>query len=236
MKANSNMANFKWQKLSPIAIVYFVLHFLVRFVKEGLINIAPAFAIFITQVENKLFWFGTGVAVVTVVISVYALLYYLNFRFKISEHEVILRKGIIKKERVTLNFAKIQNVNLATPFYFSPFKLVNCQFDTAGSAQKEVSLPGISLEFANRMRDEIFDYSNDFLNEIIEDLIKLKAHKLTDLKNNNLENKLKLILGKKFEDKEFQDISSFDDKKLKNILFDKFQETRNDRIKLLGED
>jgi preprotein translocase subunit SecA len=84
--------------------------------------------------------------------------------------------------------------------------------------------------------DEIFDYSNDFLNEIIEDLIKLKAHKLTDLKNNNLENKLKLILGKKFEDKEFQDISSFDDKKLKNILFDKFQETRNDRIKLLGED
>ena len=85
-------------------------------------------------------------------------------------------------------------------------------------------------------RDQIFDYSNDFLNEIMEDLIRLKAQKLANLKDNNYENKLKMILGKKFEDKEFQDISSLDDKKLKSILFEKFQETRNDRIKILGEE
>ena len=41
---------------------------------------------------------------------------------------------------------------------------------------------------------EIFDYSDEFLKEIIEDLIKLKAHKLANLKNNNFENKLKLKL------------------------------------------
>jgi putative membrane protein len=169
------MANFKWQKLSPIAIVYFVVHFLVRFVKDGLINIAPAFAIFITQVENKLYWLSIGVTVITLIVSVYAVFYYLNFRFKINQHEVILRKGIFKKERVTLNFAKIQNVNLATPFYFSPFQLVNCQFDTAGSAQKEVSLPGIALDFANRMRDDIFDYSqshSDDQTELVDSAIQ----------------------------------------------------------------
>ena len=46
--------------------------------------------------------------------------------------------------------------------------------------------------------DDIFDYSNDFLNEIIEDIKRLKVQKLANLKNNNFENKLKLILGKKF--------------------------------------
>ncbi len=83
---------------------------------------------------------------------------------------------------------------------------------------------------------EIFDYSDEFLKEIIEDLIKLKAHKLANLKNNNFENKLKSILGKKFEDKEFQNMSSLDDKKLNDLLINKFKETRNDRIKLLGEE
>jgi putative membrane protein len=148
-----------WQKLSPVAIIYFVLHFIVRFIKDGLINVAPAFAIWVTQVENKLFWFISGASVLAVVLVIYAVLYYLNFRYKITDHEIVLRKGVFKKERVTLNFAKVQNVNLATPFYFAPFSLVNCHFDAAGSSQQEVVLPGISNDYANIMRDQIFNYS-----------------------------------------------------------------------------
>ena len=125
-----------WQKLSPVAIVYFVLHFIVRFVKDGFINAAPALAIWVTQVENKLFWFISVVSALVVVLVIYAVLYYLNFRYKITEHEIVLRKGVFKKERVTLNFAKVQNVNLATPFYFAPFSLVNSHFDAAGSSQQ----------------------------------------------------------------------------------------------------
>ena len=156
---NNAQTSTEWQKLSPIAIIYFVLHFIVRFVKDGLINIAPAFAVFVTQVENKLFWLSIGIVALVVAIVIYAVLFYLNFRYKITEHEIILRKGVVKKERVTLNFAKVQNVNLATPFYFAPFNLVNCHFDAAGSAQQEVVLPGIALDYANVMRDEIFNYA-----------------------------------------------------------------------------
>lgn len=154
--SNSNTAT--WQKLSPIAIIYFVLHFIVRFVKDGLINIAPAFAIWVTQVENKLFWFASGASVLALILVTYATLYYFNFRYKVTEHEIILRKGVFKKERVTLNFAKVQNVNLAIPFYFSPFSAVNCHFDAAGSAQQEVVLPGVSDHYANMLRDQIFNY------------------------------------------------------------------------------
>ena len=93
---NNNTAT--WQKLSPIAIIYFVLHFIVRFVKDGLINIAPAFAIWVTQVENKLFWFASGASVLALILVTYATLYYFNFRYKVTEHEIILRKGVFKKE------------------------------------------------------------------------------------------------------------------------------------------
>ena len=47
--------------------------------------------------------------------------------------------------------------------------------------------------------NEIFDYSNDFLNEILDELLTIKKKNISDLKNNEFENKLKLILGKNFK-------------------------------------
>ncbi|WFO19104.1 hypothetical protein ATS73_014130 [Pseudoalteromonas sp. H100] len=45
-----------WQKVSPWALVYFVVHFGVRFVRDGIFNLLPLGFVFVTQVENKLFW------------------------------------------------------------------------------------------------------------------------------------------------------------------------------------
>ncbi|AXT31878.1 stress protein [Pseudoalteromonas tunicata] len=158
MPMNNSVSSHAWQKLSPVAMVYFVLHFIVRFVKDGIMNIAPVFVVFITQVERKLFWGTIGITVLGALLVIYSVLYYLNFRFKVSDHEVILKKGVFKKERITLNFAKIQNINIAVPFYFQPFKLVNCTFDAAGSAKQEVGLPGIAETAAILMRETVFNY------------------------------------------------------------------------------
>ena len=48
--------------------------------------------------------------------------------------------------------------------------------------------------------DQIFQYSEDFLNEIIDDLIKLKIKNVSNPKSNDFNNKLKLVLGKKFDE------------------------------------
>ncbi len=83
--------------------------------------------------------------------------------------------------------------------------------------------------------DKIFEYSEDFLEEILDNLIKLKIEKLSNPKNKDFDNKLKSILGKNFEESEFKILLSDSDKILKEKIIDKFKETRNDRIKLLGE-
>ncbi len=84
--------------------------------------------------------------------------------------------------------------------------------------------------------DKIFDYSDNFLNEIIEDLIRLKILKKSNLQSSDFENKLKSILGKNLIDTDLKELVSCDEKKLKEILNKKFQTSREERIKLLGED
>ncbi len=84
--------------------------------------------------------------------------------------------------------------------------------------------------------DKIFQYSIDFLNEIIENLISLKILKKSHPKNSDFDNKIKGILGKNFLESDLKKLNECSDKELKEILNSKFNEARNERIKLLGED
>ena len=83
--------------------------------------------------------------------------------------------------------------------------------------------------------EKIFQYSEDFLQEILEDLIKLKIKKKSNPQNKDFENKLKSILGKNFEESEFKILISDNDKIFKEKIICKFKETRKERIKLLSE-
>ena len=84
--------------------------------------------------------------------------------------------------------------------------------------------------------DTIFDYSNSFLNEIIDDLIRLKIKKKSNPKSTDFENKLKSILGKNFIYSYLEELTNCSDKDLRESLNKKFQDSREERIKLLGKD
>ena len=49
--------------------------------------------------------------------------------------------------------------------------------------------------------DQIFSYSENFLKEIIDDLIKLKIQKIANPKSNEFKNRLKSLMGKSFRQK-----------------------------------
>ncbi len=82
----------------------------------------------------------------------------------------------------------------------------------------------------------IFDYSDEFLKEIIEDIIKLKIQNLSNPKSNEFNNRLKQIVGKSFEETELKELVSSQDNIVKEKITNKFLESRNERIKLLGND
>ncbi len=84
--------------------------------------------------------------------------------------------------------------------------------------------------------NEIFIYSDNFLNEIIEDLISLKKLKLSNPKSTDFDNKLKIILGRNINENQFNDLILLDDKDLKIKISEKFNHFRSERTKMLGEE
>ncbi len=83
---------------------------------------------------------------------------------------------------------------------------------------------------------KIFQYSEDFLNEIIDDLIKLKIQKTVNPKSNEFKNRLKLLMGKSLEEKNFDEFSSLKDSEFRKRMLDHFKHNRNERSKILGDD
>ena len=105
------------------------------------------------------------------------------------------------------------------------------KFDNVLNDQRHV----IFTQRKNTMSgDEIFEYSDLFLNEIIENLINLKIKKKVNPQNLDFDNKLKSILGKNLDKNEFDSLISLDENSFKKSIINKFQNSREERIKLIG--
>ena len=83
--------------------------------------------------------------------------------------------------------------------------------------------------------EQIFDYSNAFLSEIIEKLIQYKNKDINSLKNNDFYNNLRSLLGKSFSEYEVQTLIQLENKEFEKKIKEKFIEKRNERIKHLSE-
>ncbi len=106
------------------------------------------------------------------------------------------------------------------------------KFDNVLNDQRHV----VFSQRKNAMNSEnIFDYSNEFLKEISNDLIKFKIQNLSNPKSNEFSNKTKQILGKNFDENEIIELLKAKDADFKEKISNKFQETREERIKILGE-
>ena len=82
---------------------------------------------------------------------------------------------------------------------------------------------------------EIFNYSDNFLSEIIQQLVLLKNKDVAGSKNSEFNNQLKSILGKSFEEGEVQNLIQEKNEEFEKKIKEKFKEKRNERIKHLSE-
>ena len=83
---------------------------------------------------------------------------------------------------------------------------------------------------------EIFSYSEGFLNEIIDDLIKLKIQKISNPKNNEFDTRLKTLMGKSLHEEQFKELISLKDNEFRIKITNQFNNNRNERTKILGNE
>ena len=81
-----------------------------------------------------------------------------------------------------------------------------------------------------------FDYSDEFLEEILNKLKDLKKLNLSRDKNSEQTNQIKSILGNSFENSEIKSLLDFNDEKFEKEIKDKFLNKRDERKQILGEE
>ncbi len=82
----------------------------------------------------------------------------------------------------------------------------------------------------------IFDYSNNFLDEIKKDIINSKIQKNANPKSTHFESQIKTLMGKNFDEKDLESLLKKKDDELIKLISDRFNESREERIKILGLD
>ena len=85
---------------------------------------------------------------------------YFTFQFDYNKNDFIVKKGFIKKTKLSVPLNKIQQINLNQNFIHKFLNLYEIQMDTAGSDSKEVSIKAVKEDIAFEIKD-----FTDFLKE-----------------------------------------------------------------------
>ncbi len=107
------------------------------------------------------------------------------------------------------------------------------KFDNVLNDQRQVIFSQRDEAIIN---NNIFSYSEDFLQEIVDNIIRLKTQNLSNPKSNEFENKLKTLVGKNLSEEDFKNISSLSEKEIKNKIILVFQDARKARVDMVGKE
>ena len=143
-----------WQRLSPVTLVYFLFKAI-----PHLSNMWPALVPILAGGEAvRGFFWSYGIYLIVTLLLVSALLSYWLFRYQLATDHIQIRSGVFSRRRLTLYFDRVQQADIAQPFYFRPFGLAILGLESAGSSQQEVDLPGLPLDQAENFKTRILAY------------------------------------------------------------------------------
>jgi putative membrane protein len=152
---NDNQQNTKeWQRISPIAILYFLAKFVVGFLSNIIVFLPALYLSYDSFMAYPHLWLPIGISLLALIILSTFLSFYF-FQYRLHKDHIEIRSGVISKKYVNLPFAKIQNVKLEQPVYYRPFGFTCLQLDTAGSAKQEAKVVALKSDFAEQLKKEI---------------------------------------------------------------------------------
>ena len=107
------------------------------------------------------------------------------------------------------------------------------KFDNVLNDQRAVVFSQRKKVFFNK---EIFKFSDDFLDDLISDLLEKKKTGSISLKNNEFILNLRTLMGKNFQSKEIDELVNLKDSDFTKKIRDVFDKRRTERVKFLGKD
>ncbi|GAB1268699.1 hypothetical protein NBRC116493_19520 [Aurantivibrio infirmus] len=138
----------KWLRISPISIVYFLFSS-----AKHIFNAWPGIvALWAAGETVRSYFWAYGLPAIIGLIVLSLLLQFWFFRFKIEKDRIQIHSGALSRKKLNLDFERVQQADIAQPFYFRPFGLATLGLESAGSSQQEVNIPGIPYKYALELK------------------------------------------------------------------------------------
>lgn len=164
-KGSSDSASVHtWQRISPLSVIHYIVCGVTQFIKQGVQNLLPLIPIVLVAGENRWLILSAVAVLGSTMMLAGAFLRYMKFRYRLSEGQVHIQSGVLKRKRLHLGYDRIQNVVFEEPIYFRPFKLVSLKIESAGSSGEEVSLAGLPRPLAEEIRHEVLNQAHHAIN------------------------------------------------------------------------
>ncbi len=144
-----------WRRVSPVAVIDIIFNMVRQGALQALPGLVVLFAGAASSDRVELTWALQGAVALLLFGVFWSVLSYLRFGYRIQGERIDVRKGVLHRETLNVDFDRIQNVSVLEPFYLRPFSKAVVGIDTAGSSGKEIRLPGLALEEAQAVRRQL---------------------------------------------------------------------------------
>ena len=144
----------RWQRVSPVAVVFFALRGLRRLVSEA-VSLTPLLLVVIINESLRELALNYGLVAALGLLLVGAVAWYLTFLHAVIGERILLRQGVFRRRTLTLDFQRVQQADVQVPWYYRPFGLAVLTLDSAGASGETVHLSGIPAVRAEALREQI---------------------------------------------------------------------------------
>ncbi len=117
-----------------------------------LFGIAVSVAIFFVFEEFERYYFIIGFSLLMLLMSLFPLLTYKKKKYAFRQHDVLYKKGLIFKTVNIIPYIRLQHVVIKQGWYAKKLGLATLELHTAANDRVDVSIPGLTLEDAERWK------------------------------------------------------------------------------------
>lgn len=149
------MTDTVWQRVSPLAILFYLGQTMIQLGKSIWQLAVPATAVFLTTdfVSVPQIIIACGFALSG--LFAYAIAAYWRTRFRLDAHQLVLRTGVFRRRQLNLDYARVQSVAAEQNLLYRLTGVVDIRLDSPGSAAEEARLPAVAPAVADELRERI---------------------------------------------------------------------------------
>ncbi|PZD78256.1 PH domain-containing protein [Mesonia sp. K7] len=125
-----------------------------------------------SKMDKIIDYLGYGAIAILVIFLINSYLQYRNFFFYINEkeNEFILKKGVLSKKEIAIEFEKIQQVSFKRNIFQRLLGIYSVVIESVGSKEEEIEILGLKKDKAEALKATLFHLIKTEKRENIEDV------------------------------------------------------------------